>query len=376
MAASPRIAWAVLLIVLVACGASASRPRPHEHDAPPQSCSPAVEALGFFAETMSNCSAHPSQYPICAQLSAGAFWRPPRTNLLYLLEPYLLRHGLAWLSDSLSDVDLMLSAQLNGGGSAASRAASPGEMAVVLDRICGAWAKLLPNESASVATSAFWEVWTAEWSKAALRVLSAERWSLLRASNYMFIGAQPYPLTAAAQKAMALAHDLLFRHLAASADLGVLAFVPVSIPYTTDNGSAVTLPGVAVSPAPSALRSASPPQLVVATSGGLDWPLPGEAVRSLYTYLDEGYAVMYYEGPGQVRARTYTHLHTSIHLCTPPHHTVLHRNTSPHAWLIDSRGAGPHSGGPAVAAPLHAQLGPRADRRRDLRAGQPVAALG
>lgn len=269
-----------------------------EDDLP--ACYGAAEAVGFFAGAIQNCTANSSQ-PICAQLSQQAFWVPPRTNMLYLLEPYLEKRGLNWLKDSLSDTDLMLTAQINGGGSAASRASNPGEIAYVLDKVTSGWAKLLPNASTTVPISVFWSVWTNEWTKAAMRVDLKSSWSYLHASNYFFIAAQPYPITPSAQKAFAYSYDYLFRHLSMSADQGLLSYENISVPYTTDGGNDVMLPGIAVSPVGGS--NAAGPQLVVATSGGLDWPLPGEVVRSLYMYLDAGYAVMYYEGPGQVRPK-------------------------------------------------------------------------
>jgi hypothetical protein len=94
---------------------------------------------------------------------------------------------------------------------------------------------------------------------------------------------------------MSLAYAALFTHLSGNRNLQYHNF---SIPYVTDAGVATTLPAVLVS------RAGRIDPLVVATCGGMDFALPGEMLRSLYAYLDDGLAVLYYEGPGQGRTLT------------------------------------------------------------------------
>jgi hypothetical protein len=169
-----------------------------------------------------NCSRDPSSSSICSQLTPSARYQPKSSNSLAMLDGYLSRYNLtARLGGLLAELNLLVSVTLNAGGEAAGRAATPGEVAHTLDGIAQAWSLLLRNSSATTPglTTKIWGIWTAHWSKTALRVKIMDHWSWLRRSNYYFVAAQPDPIGSAGREAMSHAYAALFTHLSGNRNL-------------------------------------------------------------------------------------------------------------------------------------------------------------
>jgi hypothetical protein len=242
----------------------------------------------------------------------SSYYVPGNTNQLPILQPFLEKYGLAWLAEEIAPgLDLLLTAQTF---SSIPQSVTAGEVAYTLDSIVQKWAVLLPTTSSTTKTSQFWNTWATEWMSTAQRAIATDSsappapMNILRAANYYFLASQTFPISELGQQALAYSYEMLFWFL----DTAKMNYVNVSIPYITDNGQSVNLPGIAV--APTGVKN---PPLILSTSGGLDWPLPGAVIISLFSYLEAGFAVLIYEGPGQVRTTLLIYFHeecSSMHV--------------------------------------------------------------